>query len=73
MIMPVLFWLFANLKLNAIGKHDLFVKELGNAVLLISQFYHLYYSFITISALSLNSKLNGCGFAFGDFVLSDPL
>lgn len=62
-----------HVKLNASGKQDLLVKELGNAVLLISQFYYLYYSFITMSALSLNSKLDGCSFAFGDFVLSDPL
>lgn len=62
-----------HVKLNATGKHDLLFKELGNAVLLISQFYYLYYSFTTISALSLNSKVGGCSFAFGDFVLSDPL
>lgn len=52
-----------HLNLNATGKHDLLVKELGNAVLLISQFYYLCCNFITISALSLNSKLGGCSSA----------
>lgn len=52
-----------HVKLNATGKHDLPVKELRNAVLLISKFYYLYCNFITISALSLDSKLGSCSFA----------
>lgn len=58
-----------HVKRNATGKHDLLVKELGNAVLLISQFYYFYY--ITISVLSLNSKMSGCSSALE--TLSDPL
>lgn len=53
-----------HVKLTATGKPDLLVKEVGNAVLLIRQFYYLYcYNLITVSALSLNSKLGGCSFA----------
>lgn len=49
-----------HVKLNATGEHYLLVKELGNAVLLISQFYYFYCT--TVSALSLNSKLAGSSF-----------
>lgn len=49
-----------HVKLNVTGKHCLLVKELGNAVLLISQFYYFYCT--AVSALSLNSKLAGSSF-----------
>lgn len=50
-----------HIKCNGTWKQDLLVKELVNAVLLISQFFYFYYTTIPVS--SPNSKLVGSSFA----------